>query len=100
MTSTCSLIEHTQYTQYTQNLIVYALVLFSYIDRYRDVKDLAEEAIKERLKISSPFEPLPPVDPFGNIRTSRPTDPTWLTRKEALKWRRVGYFKDINVELD
>ena len=71
-----------------------------YMDQYRDVKDLAEEAIKERLKIMSPFKPLPPIDTYGNITLGRHTGPSWLKRKQDLKWRRVGYFKDINVTLD
>jgi len=67
-----------------------------YLDRYRDRKDLGEEALKLKLSMISPFKEYKPLqfpgahEPFG-----RDYKPSWLKRKENVMHRRLEQFKDL-----
>ena len=69
------------------------------MDKYRDKKDLAEEAIRLRLsQMENPLEPPPSKDKYARAYWhDYRSKPTWLQRKEQLAARRVEYFKDVDV---
>ena len=71
--------------------------VFRYMDKYRHTKDLAEEAIVERMRIASPFKPFPEPDFYeAACEQDWRSKPSWLRHREDLRRRRVEHFKDIN----
>ena len=68
---------------------------FRYYDRYRDKKDLAEEVLKMKLAMISPFTAYKkPKYPMIH-RTRRDAKPSWLVKREDLMHRRIEQFKDL-----
>lgn len=66
-----------------------------YLDRYRDVKDIQEEVLKERLKTVDPFKPPAPQLPFPVLPLGDHTHPSWLRLR--VKNMRLGrhQWKDL-----
>ncbi|XP_069112763.1 large ribosomal subunit protein mL38-like [Argopecten irradians] len=65
-----------------------------YLDRYRDVKDLNEEVLKERLKTLSPLSPPPPPPKYPNIVQDKYA-PSWLRLKNKHKRLREMHWEDM-----
>jgi large subunit ribosomal protein L38 len=66
-----------------------------YFDRYRDKKDLAEEVLRLKLKMISPFKPNPKQETFPLIHNSTKYKPSWLKRREEIMHRRLEQYKDL-----
>lgn len=62
--------------------------MLRYLDRYRDVKDIQEEVLKEHLKKTDPFQPT--VEPkYPNIYPHAGYIPSWLkTRIQNMRFGR------------
>ena len=65
-----------------------------YIDRYRDKKDLAEEVMRLKLSMISPFKPYVP-EKFPLVHKEDKYKPSWLKNKEEMMHRRLEQFKDL-----
>jgi len=66
-----------------------------YFDRYRDKKDLAEEVLRMKLQVTSPFKGRPPQDKYPLIHREKTYKPSWLKLREELMHRRLEQFKDL-----
>ncbi|ELT90673.1 hypothetical protein CAPTEDRAFT_150382 [Capitella teleta] len=66
-----------------------------YFDRYRDKKDLAEEVMKMKMAMISPFTAYErPKYPLIH-RAVKGTRATWINRREEKMHRRLEQFKDL-----
>ncbi|OWF38006.1 39S ribosomal protein L38, mitochondrial-like [Mizuhopecten yessoensis] len=65
-----------------------------YLDRYRDVKDINEEILKEKLKTSS-LSPPPQKPKYPNIHVE-PYAPSWLRLKNRHKRLREMHWEDLD----
>lgn len=54
---------------------------FRYLDRYKDVKEIQEEVLKEKLKRTSPFKGPIPQPKYPNIYRIPMSKPKWLRTK-------------------
>ena len=74
------------------------VTVFRYLDRYRDVKDIQEEVLKERLKQVDPLTPPSKEFPFPNIYPLPQSMPSWLRLR--IKNMRLGkhQWKDLKPE--
>lgn len=74
---------------------------FSYMDRYRDPKQVAKELLLKKLKTHHPFKrPDPPLKyPAAHIEIEYPGYlPSWKEveiKKERLGWGIINYHKDM-----
>ncbi|XP_060080661.1 large ribosomal subunit protein mL38-like [Ylistrum balloti] len=66
-----------------------------YLDRYRDVKDLNEEVLKEKLKTASPLSPPPPRPKYPNLVVEGYL-PKWLRLKNRHKRLREMHWADLD----
>lgn len=66
-----------------------------YFDRYRDKKDIAEEVLRMKLGVISPFERHPLPEEYPLIHREKKYKPTWLKLREELMHRRVEQYKDL-----
>ncbi|XP_064598797.1 large ribosomal subunit protein mL38-like [Liolophura sinensis] len=66
-----------------------------YLDRYRDVKDLREEVLREKLKMISPFSPHPKRPAYPNIYRLPRTCPQWLKDKITFMRLRKKQWSDL-----
>nr|KAG5709045.1 hypothetical protein BaRGS_004684 [Batillaria attramentaria] len=69
-----------------------------YLDRYRDVRDIQEEVLKERLKNIDPLTPPNPAPAYPNLHKYKSSNPSWL--KTRIKNMRLGkhQWKFVNPE--
>lgn len=66
-----------------------------YLDRYRDIKDIREEVLVEKLKITSPFKEREPNIKYP-LLNKNPRNPSWLKLKERHKLLREMQWKDFD----
>ncbi|XP_074644133.1 large ribosomal subunit protein mL38-like [Tubulanus polymorphus] len=66
-----------------------------YLDYYRDHKEIAEEILKKRLKMISPFEDYPKRLKYPNIFHVPNHVPTWKKDELAKERLRLGKYKDL-----
>lgn len=66
-----------------------------YLDRYRDVKDLNEEVLKEKLKTSTPFTPPAPRPKYPGL-IEDVCGPKWLRFQDKNKRLRQMHWKDLD----
>ncbi|XP_033754821.1 39S ribosomal protein L38, mitochondrial-like [Pecten maximus] len=66
-----------------------------YLDRYRDVKDINEEVLKEKLKTLSPLSPPSPRPKYPNLVQEKYA-PSWLRLKNKHKRLREMQWEDLN----
>jgi len=71
-------------------------IFFRYMDRYRDVKDIGEEVLKEKLKMTDPFKPRDPQPKYPNLQRLGPELPSWLKVKMVEKRSRKSYWKYLD----
>lgn len=70
-----------------------------YLDRYRCVKDIQEEVLKERLKEVDPLSPPRPDPKYPNLHPLQGYAPSWLkTRVRNMRLRRHQW-KDLKPEI-
>lgn len=65
----------------------------TYLDRYRDPKQINKEFLQRKLKHVHPFKPPAPPVPFPNAHYFDGYIPSWLKleiRKSRLKWGRIN----------
>ncbi|XP_064640863.1 large ribosomal subunit protein mL38-like [Lineus longissimus] len=65
-----------------------------YLERYRDKKEIAEEVLKERLSMISPFKELPKQPKYPDV-FFMPNKPQWWRLVEHHRRNREGKFKDL-----
>ncbi|XP_041376103.1 39S ribosomal protein L38, mitochondrial-like [Gigantopelta aegis] len=69
-----------------------------YLDRYKDVKEIQEEVLKEKLKRISPFAPHPPSPKYPGLKPLPLNMPSWLkTKVRNMRFRRHQW-KDLPGE--
>ena len=73
----------------------YFCAIFRYYDRYRDKKDLAEEVMKLKMDMISPFSDYPEKFKYPLIHRETKYKPSWLKRREEHMHRRIEQFKDL-----
>ncbi len=69
-----------------------------YYDRYRDKKDIAEEVLRMKMDMISPFSAYKPPRKYPLVHIGYPSSTTklsWLRRREELMHRRLEQFKDL-----
>lgn len=66
-----------------------------YLDRYRDIKDIREEVLVEKLKNTSPFKEREPNIKYPLLNRN-PNNPSWLKLKERHKLLREMQWKDLD----
>ena len=66
------------------------------MDRYRDVKDIGEEVLREKLRMADPFKPRPQPRKYRNVYTIPKDTPSWLRLKINEKVLRKSYWKDLD----
>lgn len=66
-----------------------------YFDRYRDKKDLAEEVLRMKLKMISPFHENPKPEKYPLIHLPKTYKPSWLKLREEIMHRRLEQYKDL-----
>lgn len=72
-----------------------------YYDRYRDKKDIGEEVLRLKMKITSPFKAYEPEFKYPGAHEHYKTQwgknykPTWLMRREMMMNRRLAQFKNL-----
>ncbi|XP_045192701.2 39S ribosomal protein L38, mitochondrial-like [Mercenaria mercenaria] len=67
-----------------------------YLDRYRDVKDIGEEVLREKLRTADPFKPRTLPRKFPNVYTLPKDTPSWLRMKIHEQKLRKSYWKDLD----
>ncbi|KAL8589914.1 hypothetical protein ACOMHN_024001 [Nucella lapillus] len=67
-----------------------------YLDRYRDVRDIQEEVLKERLKRVDPLQPPSPTPQYPNLTPMPPSMPSWLKLKTRHMQLGRHQWKDLN----
>ncbi|XP_023224273.1 39S ribosomal protein L38, mitochondrial-like [Centruroides sculpturatus] len=83
------------YSKLKKKLPWYTQIIYRYLDRYRDPKDIRKEVILKRLKGLMPFEEEPPPPKYPNIYKNPPNTPSWM-RSEIWKERnRLGKYRDL-----
>ena len=65
-----------------------------YYDRYRDKKDLAEEVLKMKLEMISPFKEYIP-EKYPLIHRPKTHRASWLKKRDEMIARRIEQFKDL-----
>ena len=71
------------------------VLYFSYLDKYRDKKEINEQVLKEKLKITSPFKPQPPKPKYPNIFHQENHVPFWYKEEQTAKRFREGKYKGL-----
>lgn len=67
-----------------------------YMDRYRDVKDIGEEVLREKLHTADPFKPRPPPRKYPNLYTLPKDTPSWLRIKINEQKLKKSYWKGLD----
>ena len=72
---------------------------YRYLDRYRDVKDLNEEVLKDKLKDINPLEPPPEKQKYPLLNLIRYNQlegikPSWLKPKLRHKYLKEMHWKE------
>lgn len=65
----------------------------TYLDRYRDPKEINKEFLQRKLKHVHPFKPPPQPVPYPNAQFFDGYIPSWLKmemRRSRLKWGRIN----------
>ena len=66
------------------------------MDKYRDVTDINEEVLREKLKMTEPFKPRPAPKRFPNVGDLPKDTPSWLRLKIKEKNNRKSYWKSLD----
>ena len=69
------------------------IISYRYLDRYKDVKQINEEVLREKLKTINPFQPKPPQPKYPNVALVDKSTPSWLKLKN--KHRRLQYISAL-----
>ena len=67
-----------------------------YLDKYRDVKELNEEVLKEKLKNADPFKPRQPPPKYPNAFRISEDVPTWRKLRLEEQRLRKNRWKDLD----
>ncbi|KAL4234059.1 39S ribosomal protein L38 [Mactra antiquata] len=67
-----------------------------YMDRYRDVKDIQEEVLVEKLRNADPFKPRPQAKKYPNVCTVPDDTPSWLRLKLTEQRLKKSYWKYLD----
>ena len=66
------------------------------MDRYRDIKDINEEVLKEKLKKTDPFKPREPKPKYPSSFKIPNSVPTWLKLKMEEQRQKKNQWKDLD----
>ena len=66
------------------------------MDKYRDIKDLSEEVLKEKLKTADPFKPREPPPKYPNSFKIDKSVPSWRQLKIQDQRMRRKHWKDLD----
>ena len=72
------------------------IICYRYLDKYRDVKELNEEVLKEKLKNADPFKPRAPPPKYPNAFRVDDSVPTWRKLKIEEQRLRKNRWKDLD----
>ncbi|KAK3085551.1 hypothetical protein FSP39_005213 [Pinctada imbricata] len=67
-----------------------------YLDRYKDVKQINEEVLREKLKTINPFQPKPPRPKYPNVALVDKSTPSWIKLKNKHRRLQELHFKDLD----
>lgn len=67
----------------------------TYLDMYRDPRDIREEVYLKRLKSLNPLEDEPPMPKYPNIYKIQEGTPSWLVDEMRKERFRIGKYKDL-----
>ncbi|XP_077502781.1 mitochondrial ribosomal protein L38 [Amblyomma americanum] len=67
----------------------------TYLDMYRDPRDIREEVYLKRLKSLNPLEDEPPMPKYPNIYKIPQGTPSWLVDEMRKERFRIGKYKDL-----
>uniref|UniRef100_A0A1E1XTU5 Large ribosomal subunit protein mL38 n=1 Tax=Amblyomma sculptum TaxID=1581419 RepID=A0A1E1XTU5_AMBSC len=67
----------------------------TYLDMYRDPRDIREEVYLKRLKSLNPLEDEPPMPKYPNIYKIPEGTPSWLVDEMRKERFRIGKYKDL-----
>ena len=72
-------------------------LFYRYLDKYRDIKDLNEEVLKEKLKRADPFKPRDPGPKYPNtFKLDNERVPTWRKMKIEEQRMKKKHWKDLD----
>lgn len=79
----------------TAQFNLFLLFFFRYLDRYRDIKDINEEVLQEKLKTVHPFKPsTDPKYPLYRLQLENRGLPSWLKKKRRNATHKVMQWED------
>lgn len=85
----------------TAHFNLFLLFFFRYLDRYRDIKDINEEVLQEKLKTVHPFKPsTDPKYPLYRLQLENRGLPSWLKKKRRNATHKVMQWEDQYCSLN
>lgn len=74
-------------------------MIYSYLDKYRDPKEIGKEILLKRFQNVHPFKEEPPRPKYPNIYWHLRKTPSWM-KNEIFKERlRIGKYRGLDVEV-